>query len=411
MANKAQDELQSLLDMQGEAQDAQANLAKLEDARTKFIARGGDEADFALPEALATGIGAAWLLGPAGILLGVAQGILGKKEQQNAIDAYNSEVQAMSATNDIFNDELDRLALTVTNPNDLEQLSSLQTQKDAAMQMIQSGSPELMDKGRAMFEQFSTGLNEYTVRQEEQRISVEAMDAQMQRELGQEKYARHRSLLGDFHAESSEFEAQQATANNILQSLNNGDGASVTAALATLPLLVNPEAGATTEAEVEIWQKIGGTFDGLRGRVEKELGTGGLTDATRREIIDVTHQYKRNSIAFQQAREARYGDAVGVEEIPQKYWSQYNLSGTLPVVQEGGFVRSETLKEEETAGVDDLASEGVGKVKGAITGAVDRASMAINDKIDDYRHTKAWKDEFFRIHGQYPADETGGRLR
>jgi hypothetical protein len=117
--NTAAEELQSLLSMQGEAQDTAANLAKLEEARTQFIARGGDEADFALPEAVATAVGVGWLLGPVGgLLMGVAQGILTKKERQNYLDNYAADMGVLSETNDIFNNELDRLAMSVTNPND-----------------------------------------------------------------------------------------------------------------------------------------------------------------------------------------------------------------------------------------------------------------------------------------------------
>ena len=65
--NKAQAELESLLNIQGHGQDAAANLAKLENQTQDVMPSGDGEAGFALPEALATGIGAAWLLGPAGI--------------------------------------------------------------------------------------------------------------------------------------------------------------------------------------------------------------------------------------------------------------------------------------------------------------------------------------------------------
>lgn len=393
--NKAQRQLESLLNMQGEAQDAQANLAKLNEARDDFFARSDGEARFALPEALATGIAASWVLGPGGLLLGLAQGLLGKKEEQNIIDAFAQDSAALQSTNDIFNDELDRLSLTTTSPNDLEQLSAMQTQKDAAMQLMMSANPELQAKGQDMMTEFATGLNQYTVRQEEQDIAATALDDQLRRELEKETYDRHRALLGDFQQESGNFEAQQATANNIMQSLNKGDGASVTAALATLPLLVNPDAGATTEAEVEIWQKVGGTVDSLIGRVQKELGSGGLTDDTRQEIIDVAQQYKRNSISFQQAREAFYGNIISTEGIPQKLWSQYNLSGRLPVVQNGGFVRGEALQENNSDSAVNTAVD-------TSTSLIDKASMAINDSIDSVKHELAWREEFFKIHGRQP---------
>ena len=85
MANKAQQELQGLLQMEDSGQSARANLRKLEDARSGFDVPVSGEASFALPEALATAAGISWLINPAfGVLMGVAQGILGKKEEQRA---------------------------------------------------------------------------------------------------------------------------------------------------------------------------------------------------------------------------------------------------------------------------------------------------------------------------------------
>lgn len=402
--NKAQEELEGLLAMQGDAQDSAANLAKVQDARRQFASTGADDADFALPEAGATAIAAGFLLGPiGGLAMGLAQGFLIKNERQNIIDQVNAENEQLALADQIVFEEFDRAALAAQNPEDVRQISALQTEYSVARRV---GDPERMQSAIA-------GLTEFEAKNEEQRIAAEEFDAQMRRDMDQETYNRHRSLLGDFQAESGNFEAQQATANNILESMNKGDGASVTAALATLPLLVNPDAGATTEAEVEIWQKIGGTVDGLIGRVQKELGTGGLTDPTRREIIEVTQQYKRNSIAFQQAREARYGRAISTENIPDKYRAQYNLSGQLPVVQQGGFIRGEELQEGSENNVADLAVEtaqtGARGVKDFVTSKIDNASMAIGDWFDRRKHEKAWREEFFRIHGRAPtaADNQG----
>lgn len=411
MSNAALDELNALLSMEQGAEDAAANLKKVQDARTQFAARPGEEADFAAPEALATAIGAGFILGPAGgLLLGLAQGIIGKREKQNALDAYARDSGIISATNDIFNDELDRLVATATNPEDIAQLTAMQSQKDAALQMITSTNPTISQKGTELLADFSGRMNDFATAQEEQQIERDAL----KRELGQELYDRHLTLNDKFRADSANFEAQQATANNIIESINRGDGASVTAALATLPLLVNPEAGATTEAEVEIWQKVGGTVDGLISRVQKELGGGGLSNDTRKEILGVAQQYKRNSIAFQQAREAFYGEQLQIEGIPPSLAGQYNLSGRLPVVQQGGFVRSEDVAESKESPVE-AAAEGA---QNFATEFIDNTSMKINDFLDERRHEKAWRQEVFRIHGSDPTsgpvpviDEQGRRIK
>ncbi len=411
MPNKAQEELEGLLAIQNEAEDSQANLAKLMDSQHDFIAGPGEEAEFAWPEATATAVAASWVLGPVGLLLGVAQGVLGKQEQQAALDEYAERSGVLETTSDIFNDQLERYALTATAPEDIEQLQTLQTLKDSAIQMMASASPVLQQQGMTMLSDFQTGLEEYGVRNEEQRILAEAADAEAKRVLGEQKYQQHRNLVGDFQRESGNFEAQQQAANNILEAVNKGDGASLTAALATLPLLVNPQAGATTDAEVDMWNGIGGTVDGLMGRLQKELGSGGMTDATRKEIIGVATQYKRNTLAYQQAREAYYGQAVLNEKIPEQYWSQYNYSSRLPVVQQGGFVRGEDIRSDKAESGDSVPGAALDTAGNVVTRFIDATSMKINDAIDGYKHQKAWREEFFRIHGQYPADDLGGRIK
>jgi len=403
--NKAQAELESLLNIQGHGQDAAANLAKLETDTQDVMPTGEEgEASFALPEALATGIGAAWLLGPAGLLIGVAQGLLVKKEEQRAIDAMAAETDVLNKTSDIFDSAIEEQMLLTDNPENLEQLNTYKAMLDAGTEMTASPYQATRDRGQELITQAGTGLNQYTIDNETQGIEFRQEEARIERELGQETYDRHQTLRGQFMQESGNFEAQQATANNIIEALGKGDGASVTAALATMPLLVNPDAGATTEAEVEIWQKIGGTIDSLVGRVQKELGSGGLTDDTRKEIMAVTQQYKRNSIAFQQAREAHYGQRAVDEGVPFKYAKQYNLSGNLPVVQQGGFIRGQEHRDKEGSAVNTAVND----AGNFITEFIDNTSMAIGDFIDDRSHSKAHRDEFFRIHGVEPTVENGG---
>jgi len=396
MANKAAQELQELLDMQTEAQDSAANLAKLTEARTQFTSGDLDQGS-ALPEALLTAVGIGWVLGPVGgLLIGAAQGILGHQQRKSALDNYLADMGILESTNNIFNDQFDRMELAATTPEDLAQISAMRTQHEIAMEYSTSPNDATAQKGAAMMDNLNTKMTDFGVKNEEQAVALKASDAQLQRDLEKETYAKHRGLLGDFQAESANFPMQQQTADNVLEALNRGDGASLTAALATMPLIINPQAGATTEAEVEIWQKVGGRLDALKGIVAKELGAGGLTDPTRKEIIGVTQQYKRNSIGSQQAIEAHYGEVLTAEKIPENLWPQYNMSGRMPVVRDGGFIKGADMTDESgiaTAAGD--AAEGT-------TSMIDQASMAIGDFFDNRKHEQAWREEYFRIHGTEP---------
>ena len=212
MASKAQEGLQNLLEIEGQTQSSAANLAKLQEARTQFIASGGDEADFAMPEAMATAIGVGWLLGPVGgLLMGVAQGILGKREEQSLLDQYAADQGVMTDLNDIYNDAFERAAIAANTPEELAQILSWQSQADAGFRMSQ-GSPELREDGATMMSEAMAGLNELNVTNEVQAIEARAEDARLKRELDDTQYSRYTSSIGSFRAESAGYEGvMQAT--------------------------------------------------------------------------------------------------------------------------------------------------------------------------------------------------------
>ena len=396
MANDALRALEDLDRMGQQGQAAAANSQKLMEERSRpETVSDGQQAKFALPEALATAVGAGWVLGPVGgILMGVAQGILIKNEKQQALNAYLADTDALNNTKSIIDNEFDQADLEALTDADRQQISGFRTMSDMGMAMSKSPYPDTAQRGAAMITESANLLDQFRATNESQMIAAKAADDQLRRDLDNETYTRHRGLLGDFGGRIGDFDQSIATADNIIEAVNKGDGASLTAALATLPLLVNPSAGATTEGEVEIWQKISGTVDGLLGRVQKELGGGGMTDSTRKQLLGVANQFKRNTISAAQAVEAEFGEHLVNEKIPRHLWGQYNRTGRLQVVQEGGFVRGDDVSEaSSSAGAD---------IKKATTGLIDKASMAIGDTIDAVKHEKAWRDEFFRIHNRQP---------
>jgi hypothetical protein len=361
------------------------------------------EAEFAGPEALATAVGAGFILGPVGgLAVGIAQGLLMKGERQGLLDAYAADSAAMQDINEIYTDQLDQREMMAETPEDLAQINGLRAEQDAAMRLSASGT--LQAEGAAAWERFSTNLNAFDVANEAQRIAREVKEADDARLHSATEISAHRALLGDFRSDSANFEVEQNNANNTLAALNSGTGASLTAALASMPIIVNPEAGATTEAEVDIWRNINGTIESLTGRIQQELGSGGLTDPTRKEIIKVVQQYKQQSIASQQAREAYYGTRLEPNGIPQRFAPEYNLSARVAQVREGGFVRGKYLRDEKN-GVDDVVSNAVEPTQGIIGNTIDEISMSINDTIDEQRYNRAYMLEFFKIHGRYPTAE------
>jgi hypothetical protein len=354
--NTAAEELQSLLSMQGEAQDTAANLAKLEEARTQFIARGIDVDDFALPQAVATAVGVGWLLGPVGgLLMGVAQGILAKKERQNYLDNYAADMGVLSETNDIFNNELDRLAMSVTNPNDLEQISALQTQKDAALRMMSSASPELQQQGSQMLSDFSTRMNDYALTQETQRIESEAFEAQLARELDNTQVSRYKESVGNFRAESAGYEGVMQATDIALDALANGTPSDLWAAGILINKSLDPT-GVVRQEEAEAVGAIGSIWEKANVLMEKARSGQTMLPEQRKELSNMLYRMRESSTEFQLAREARYADEIDDIGLPAKYRDNFRLATTVPASVQGDMKNVATLP---AADIEKAASDAI----------------------------------------------------
>lgn len=344
MPNKAQQELQSLLDSTADTITAGDALTRLRQSRSRPGVQipSDDEAKFAAPEALATAVGASFVLGPVGgVLLGVAQGILGKREQQNALDAWADEQGVLNQADGIFNDELERLATTTTNPNDLEQLSAMQTQKDAALRMMMSSSPDLREQGAAALAEFQTNLNAYTVRQEEQRIAKESDDARIRRELDNEQFTRYESLQDDFTNESQNFTDVMQATDIALQALSSGTPADLWAASILVNKSLDPT-GIVRQEEAEAVGKMGSLWEKANVILEKARSGETILPEQRRELSGLLDTIRTTVTKHQLAREARYSDEVDDAQLPLKYHDNFRLvestpaANPAPIIEQSG---------------------------------------------------------------------------
>lgn len=358
MAGKAQQELQGLLDMQSQGVSAAGRAAKLLETRDspEFVS-SGEQAEFAMPEALATAVGAGWLLGPVGgLLLGAAQGILGKKEEQRAIDAMAAETEVIRKTDDVFNGELQRLALTATSPEDMDQLSALQTQKDAALQMMASPFPESQERGSAMLSDFTQRLNEYAVRQETQRIEADAFDKQLARELDNTQVARYKESIGRFNNESAAYLDVMNATDVALQALANGTPADLWAAGILVNKALDPSS-VVREEEAAAVGRLGSLWDKANVYLEKARSGETILPKQRRELSDLLYKIRETGTKFQLAREARYSDEINDIDLPAKYHDNFRLAKTVPAAAPGD-IEMGTLPAEDTLKiVQDKAAE------------------------------------------------------
>ena len=347
VANKAQQELESLLNMQGQAESAEGNLAKLTEARRSFTVGEPGEEGFAFPEAAVTAVGVGWLLGPAGgLLMGIAQGILTRNERQSALDSYMQDMGILEETDSVFNDQLERLALTTENPNDLEQLSALQTQKDAALRLMASASPELQQRGSELLSDFSTRLNDYTLLQEEQRIQAETLEAEQRRELDQEQYSRYQTSINNFRSESQGYESVMQATDIALDALQNGTPSDLWAAGILINKALDP-ASVVRQEEAEAVGALGSIWDKANVYMEKARSGQTMLPEQRQELSGLLYRLRESNTEFQLAREARYADEVNDIGLPDKYRNNFRLATTVPASVPGDMKNAVTLPAQD----------------------------------------------------------------
>lgn len=346
MANRAHQELQSLLQMEQTAVSEASNSAAILESGVEEMASSG-EASFAMPEALATAVGASWLLGPAGILLGVAQGILGKKEKQNAIDKYAAESGAISKANGIIFDKLD--SMEMANPDNAEQIGVFRTRLEEAAGYLESGTPELMAEAARIQDAVGSAMNSMAVTDEAQMIAARAREQEYQRGLSKELYTRFTDLRKTYDTESQGFEDGRLAANKARDALRRGNPVDLVAATRLAIRTVEPT-GPLTDEDVKAYAAIGNLQTRLESMAEKWVGTGAqLSDPMRRDFEAMINAFERQNSAIQMVRDIRFqglADTAGISD-PNRL-GYFNRVNELPVNMGGEFIPSEgqdTLKD------------------------------------------------------------------
>lgn len=370
--NKAAEELAALTQsVQGADTNARQMAATDRERGTHAGMRaldpdGDGEASFALPEALATAVGAGWLLGPAGgLALGIAQGILGKREKQNALDLFAAEQDAISDIQQTLGGQFDVLEANTTNANDIEQLAALRTQQDAAFQMMKSGSPSIQQKGMEMLATVQDQVNGYTDQQETQRIEQEAIDAQIARELDKDQRDLFVSELDKHETKSDSFIQSVEKSGEVRRHLENGTPASLSAALVGIVKLQDPTSAAM-EGEVNAWRGIGNLSDKLMGYVNQLDEGQPLTSGQAKDMLGLVDNIMAERTRIQLSRQSRVRDRLDAAGLPQKYWDEFDIVSDYPDLQKYAVAW--------TTGTEDVQDAGQTAIVDAIEATVNTAS-------------------------------------
>ncbi len=400
--NKAAQDLAALqqsmqLPTDREAQERAAEDAKRGASAGQIALSGDGEANFAAPEALATAVGASFILGPVGgILLGVAQGILGKRMRQNALDEFAEKNAIFDDVAGIVGDELTRMDAAALTEEDRDQVGGMQTQFDTVMKLVKSSSPELQQLGAAQFQDLQKQMNEYFVRQETQQLSAEAADAEARRLLDDTQYSRYNTLMASFRNESAEWETMNGDVNVAMQALQDGTPAQLSAAITKVAKALDP-IGVVRPEDEKKWEALGSLKERLVSYTQQLIDGRGLTIEQRNDMQGLLDNIRDRGTEIQLAREARYLQEGIDLELPDKYLDNFVRVTDAPIV------RSKTLEGEDRS--TEIAKDAADAVTVPVTDAMegvtgfaqkylsDQAIGSLVDMVGD-KAAAAWLNTF-----------------
>lgn len=332
-----------LADLMQSQQAAQENASREARAAREAGTQGGrmamrqdsdKKADFSLPEALATATVGSFILGPVGgLLVGAAQGWLGKREKQNILDQAASRNEALSDSRSILRGQVETLREGAVTPEDIDQLDVLNAQQEAAFKMLTSGDDLTQQQGMSMLQSVQTELNGFARAQEQQRIDNEVLEGELQRELGEQSFNRYREIKADYDTDTDSLMKQNRFGNTVLELLENGTPAQIQAAIITNAKFWDPDSAALA-GEVENAASFDQSVVGTIRRTLEQLNSGEqLTLSQRRDMAEAVLTAKRQVMSELRAAEGRAYKDLADAEVDVKYWDNFARSDTMPQYQ------------------------------------------------------------------------------
>lgn len=374
--NRAQRELQQLhratrkpLEKQQAQMNLEQSIQQLGVANTRSLDKDGDgEAEFSTPEALATAVGASFILGPVGgILLGVAQGILGKEAKQGILDQLAAERSALSDGQSIIQDRLDSLRQSTDDENNLAQLSTIESNMKLGFRLAQAGNP----KGLEMMQNAGQSLEAYTQLNEEQAIAAQEAERQRKVDLDNEQYNRHAGLLDDYDAQSANFETVNQKNATAREMINRGNPVDIKAALIQVNKALDPISVVKPE-EAQALGNVGTLYERGLSLLDEAIGSGqGLSDTQRKELLTLVDTIDRANSAYQMKLDSRFQERAIDAGLPQKYLNDFRRVTDVPAFKPQPFI---TQKEQ--------AEDAQGEFVHNEDTQLDRTQLAVTDLME-----------------------------
>jgi hypothetical protein len=328
MANRAAQELQAITQGANQVEDAATALERI----TPDMPRSGAEtpqAEFGTAEAVAAGVLASVIMGPVGaVLVGGAQGWLKKKSDQSLLDRAAAEQSVLSDASDIYTTQLASYRDTATNPNDLEQIDTMQTSLEVAQEFMGSADPALRAKGVQIMNQVDQSMNGYARTQETDRVAAEVQRNADVRQLGLDNYARYENMQTKFDTESAPWLARKEAANIALQALQEGTPAQLHSAMILFNKTLDPNSAVLGE-ERDAIAGMGSMLDSAYNFFGEKFTGQTLNADQRRELGKAIMTITDESTQFQSQREARYQQRA-VEDLAPEYADRFSLIQDTP---------------------------------------------------------------------------------
>ena len=182
-------QIQQIQAQQVELQDAGDNLRQTQEMiagppGTEKVPESDEdgEAKFGTSAAVITGILASSVLGPFGLLLGIAQGWSVKQARQTELDRIRDQHDALSPTGNIMRERFNGLRSGATTPEAHAQLDGVETGLDIADKLM--GNVNTIDGGMQWFDKLDSTMTEIERTNEVQKIAADATKASNIRQDG-----------------------------------------------------------------------------------------------------------------------------------------------------------------------------------------------------------------------------------
>jgi hypothetical protein len=284
-----------------------------------------ERADFDTASALATGVGASLVFGPAGLLLGVAQGVLGQRAEQQILDESTAARQVVASAVDTLQDEVD--LLPTETQGDREFLGTVAGDMRRIREM--TGNPRTLGAAGALSQQVRERVRGRLGALEAQRINDAALQEQRAIELNTQQQALYERDYDRFNKGSENYVKTASAVTLADRALVSGNPAQQQAAIVLLNKALDPSSVVRSE-EAKAFAEMGSILEQGRSIIRGIENGQILTQDQAVFMQDLLRQIHAVNEETQHAHEGFYQQRLADADMPLKYHDDFNFTNRGP---------------------------------------------------------------------------------